>query len=366
MLSTNKLLHSLSTPTSTHGGASGNHLLCTPVTSIIRHFTVEVRIRRFAWSRLFGHILCNLAPGARRIFSQLPFTLHLPTMFSRASLQRSLKAIPSQRAFLNLNRRPRTMPSDFFSTGERFGITRRDDYFIRAFSSTPFKGPSYRSAQAVIWTIIGLNTLVFSAWTYAKSNNDRNMLMKLYQNFTLSKENFNAGRTWTLVTSAFSHNLLPHFAFNMFAFHALASIMSYIPGIGGLHIVAVGLGSAIVGSAAWLYDSQLKSQIKGGFLRAAAPTQVALGASGLVMGIGAAAACLRPFSPMQLMFIPVNIPLWIITLGYAAADTYFLHSASPVGHAAHLGGSVFGLVYYFAYLRRFGGVWNMITKGGRK
>lgn len=80
------------------------------------------------------------------------------------------------------------------------------------------------------------------------------------------------------------------------------------------------------------------------------------------MGVGAVATCLVPFAPMQIMFIPINIPLWVLTIVYAAVDTYYLHSTS-VGHAAHLGGSIFGVCYYFTFLKRFGGVWYMLGRG---
>lgn len=60
---------------------------------------------------------------------------------------------------------------------------------------------------------------------------------------------------------------------------------------------------------------------------------------------------------MTVMFVPVPVPLWVLTVMYAAVDTYFLDDArSLVGHSAHLGGTVFGAVFYVGFLRRFGGV----------
>ncbi len=84
------------------------------------------------------------------------------------------------------------------------------------------------------------------------------------------------------------------------------------------------------------------------------------------MGVGTAAACLLPFFPINIMFIPIGVPLWATMLLYVGVDTYFLRSTtSGIGHSAHLGGAVFGAVYYFAYLRRFGGVWSMIKRPPR-
>jgi membrane associated rhomboid family serine protease len=107
---------------------------------------------------------------------------------------------------------------------------------------------------------------------------------------------------------------------------------------------------------------------RGGWLNDRRVVQInwqALGASGAVMGMGSAAAFLSPFAPIAVMFIPM--PLWVATIGYVAADTYFLNSErSKVGHAAHLGGFVFGVAYYASCLRNYGGVWSLIRHGLRR
>ncbi|KAK5172804.1 uncharacterized protein LTR77_002924 [Saxophila tyrrhenica] len=222
---------------------------------------------------------------------------------------------------------------------------------------------SQRSATGAIWAIIGLNTLVFGAWQYAKATQDAGLVQKLQENFTISLQGWRQGRVWTALTSAFSHNWLPHFFFNMFAFYSFGSALAFIPGIGAAHIVPLCVGSALVGSASFLYDAYQRSppQKQGGRMSSYMPVETyrsGLGASGMVMGVGATAACLMPFLPTNIMFIPIAIPLWATTLLFVGVDTYFLHSNSPVGHSAHLGGAIFGAMYYFAYLRRFGGaIW---------
>jgi membrane associated rhomboid family serine protease len=186
-------------------------------------------------------------------------------------------------------------------------------------------------------------------------NKDRKLLQTLYENFTLSIANWQAGRSWTLLTSAFSHTALVHFFFNMFALSTFSTIIAAFPGIGAAHMLALCMGSGIAGSFAWLYE---KTSGPGGRQNAMARShQAALGASGMVMGAAAVATCLMPAAPMYIMFIPIPIPLWATTLLFAGVDAYFLHSErSPIGHSAHLGGGLFGAMFYVAFLRRFGGV----------
>lgn len=226
----------------------------------------------------------------------------------------------------------------------------------------------YQSVRTAVNTLIGLNIVVFGAWQYAIINKDSHLLHRLTQNFTISVNNFKEGRWWTLLTSAFSHQNLIHIAFNMIALNAFGSIMAIIPGVGAVHVISMCIGSAIAGSAAFLYQKSGQSasdpKLKDWSDNVTRMPQMVsgLGASGMVMGAGATAACLMPFAPMQIMFIPINIPLWVLTLGYAALDTYFLHSNSPIGHAAHLGGAIYGAAFYLAYLRNYGGVWPMARR----
>ncbi|TKA78389.1 hypothetical protein B0A55_04719 [Friedmanniomyces simplex] len=216
-------------------------------------------------------------------------------------------------------------------------------------------GNTRRSALSAAYLIIALNTGVFAGWQYAQMNRDQRLLRTLHENFTLSWQNLREGRQWTLLTSAFSHIAWWHFAFNMLTFSTFGTMLSWIPGIGAAHMLALSLGSGIAGSAAWLYQKQVSTKIWGSFGQGdGGVRKVALGASGMVMGAGAAAACLMPFAPISVMFIPM--PLWVATVGFAAVDTYFLHSGTTgIGHAAHLGGAFWGVAYYLCFLRGYGG-----------
>lgn len=128
-------------------------------------------------------------------------------------------------------------------------------------------------------------------------------------------------------------------------------------------VLVAALGAGWTGSIGFFTQQQAKiqrDQQTGDVMRLRQDrAQPALGASGAVMGLGALATCFAPKLPMQLMFIPIGIPLWVVTLGYAAIDMFYLDAQnSKVAHSGHLGGLLFGLMSYAVYFRRFGGIFG--------
>lgn len=226
----------------------------------------------------------------------------------------------------------------------------------------------FRSTKLMVNAIIGLNVAVFGAWFYADKFQDIQLQKLLMNNATVSWYNARAKRYWTLITSAFSHKDLMHIAFNMISFNAFASVLCIAGGVGvgPAHVVALTLGSAVVGSASWLYQKQPQGRDKRwgswGEHGLAATRQVGLGFSGVVMGVSSAATMLAPMLPMGFMFIPVPVPMFVLTGAYFAWDLFWLNSNDRIGRSAHLGGAVFGVVYYFAALRGYGGVVQMLSR----
>jgi membrane associated rhomboid family serine protease len=267
---------------------------------------------------------------------------------------RALRATPHlQRSFFTPHRRKMSSPSslvNFINTT------------IRSYQGTP--NPNYasyiresRSKNLLIWTCIGANTIVWLYWTAAttlRSNssstavrNAREAAEFLRQNFTLSVRNVREGRWWTTFTSAFSHVGFGHLVFNMIAFQQLGQILVYTPGFKAVrHFGALILGSALAGSAAFLSHEKT---MRLGVVREG------LGFSGVVSGVVTAAACMAPHQKMLLMGI-LPVPLWALGMGYIAYDTYMMEGDTSVGHDTHIGGAIFGGVFYMLTLRRFGGI----------
>lgn len=214
--------------------------------------------------------------------------------------------------------------------------------------------------------LIGANAAVFFTWLYADQYQDRRLRQRLMNNTTLSWFNWNANRYWTAITSAFSHQNLTHIVFNMMSFNAFASTLIYAGGmgIGAPHLLCLYLGSALAGSAAYLYMKQPKRDRRFGPNAQHLPStnSYGLGASGAVMGMAAAATCIAPFQRMGLLFLPFSAPAWVFTVGYVALDILWLGKNDRIGHDAHLGGAVFGAAYYLVALRSYGGVSMLVRR----
>lgn len=270
----------------------------------------------------------RLCLGCRPTFRALSFT-HCRPEFLNGRTRRPfrLQATP---AFLTMSK-PKSQP---FSS-----------------SRSPYQDGNGRRA---ILTCIGINTAVFFGWQYALPNtllgssSHRDLAVFMTSNFVTSLDRVRSGRVWTVVTNAFSQVGLGHFAANMISMYAFGSVLTFVPGIAARHIYALVLGAGAAGSLAFLAFEASKGRSRN--------SRGLIGASGAVMGLGAAASCLNPRATMLLYgFVPV--PLWGLMLGYFALDNYMIDSQhSRTASSAHIGGLVFGALYYALRLRRFGGI----------
>jgi membrane associated rhomboid family serine protease len=223
------------------------------------------------------------------------------------------------------------------------------------------------ATKRMVNTLVGINVGIFGLWVYADYIKDPKLQANLVQNATLSWANVRAKRYWTFVTSAFSHKDFNHILFNMISFNTFASVLCYAGGVGvGVpHICALTLGSAVAAGATWLYQKKPEGRDKRwgpwGEHGLAASRQ-ALGASGVVMAFSAVATCLAPMQRLFIFPFPIPIPMFVLTCGYFAMDLFYLNVDDSVGRSAHLGGAVFGVVYYLAALRGYGGIAHMLTR----
>ncbi|KAK1776116.1 hypothetical protein QBC45DRAFT_420405 [Copromyces sp. CBS 386.78] len=181
-------------------------------------------------------------------------------------------------------------------------------------------------------------------------------LQPLYRHFMVSLDNIAQGRWWTMLTSTVSHKDFSHLCKNMLAFIGVASI-GINRGLSNGKLFCVCLGSAVAGSVAHLWHSAHKAKRarqnrRLGVIR----TAPALGASGIVSGLSVAVAVVFPYETVHtgsgFLPIPLTIPLWTIPFGSFAYDLWMLgDESSRIGHAAHLGGAVFGGLYSLAAWR---------------
>ncbi len=71
-----------------------------------------------------------------------------------------------------------------------------------------------------------------------------------------------------------------------------------------------------------------------------------LGASGAVSAVVFASILWNPTVPLNIMFIPINIPAYIFGPLYLVAEFFMdRRGGTGIAHDAHIGGALFGIIY---------------------
>ncbi len=137
-----------------------------------------------------------------------------------------------------------------------------------------------------------------------------------------------------LLSAGFLHADLMHLVFNMLTLYFFGPVI--IQGFGNIGFLIIYFGSILLGNIFSLFIYQKQ------------PWYSAIGASGGVSGILFAAIAMTPGIGIYMFFIPIPIPGYIFGLVYFAYSVYMMlnpRQHDNIGHAAHLGGAFFGLVY---------------------
>lgn len=215
-----------------------------------------------------------------------------------------------------------------------------------AFQRAP-RAPS----STILFVLFGINAAVFGVWWYARDSATRFGDLRLYRfmmrNFTSGEPNLREGRWWTLLTACFSHQDMPHFAFNMLTFAFTAPALLPIIGAPQMLTLYIGAGlTASLTSLAWPYivDPILHGEQKS--LRRRRFT-MSLGASGSVYAILAAFAAMRP-NALFLLFYVVPVPARMCVAGILAYELYsasFPRQDNHIDSVGHVGGLLAGLVF---------------------
>lgn len=219
--------------------------------------------------------------------------------------------------------------------------------------------------MTAFWILFGLNCIPFGLWNYAKLKKDQNLMTKIWINTAVSAASIDSGRWYTLITCGFAHQNIFHFGFNMFTAYTMCRLLSLTP-ISGPAVMVVTLGSIVCGSGFFvIHKNAQAANSTNRLVQHTAYATSAIGASGGVLGLAALATCFFPRFPIYIMFIPIPIPLWLYTIGYAVIDTYYLDKSTGTAHAGHIGGTLFGTLAYALVLRRLApqhGVSGMLTR----
>lgn len=143
------------------------------------------------------------------------------------------------------------------------------------------------------------------------------------------------GEVWRLLTAVFLHGGLWHLFFNMFTLHWAGGRLEEMRGSRELVLFYL-----IGGVCANLF--YLLVQLAG-----LAPMHPAIGASGAVTAALVVFACFYPHAQLRIYFI-LPIPAWLAVLLFVGLDCMFGfgNMGGNIAYFVHIGGAVFGLLYY--------------------
>jgi len=136
---------------------------------------------------------------------------------------------------------------------------------------------------------------------------------------------------YRMVTSGFIHADPFHLFMNMLALFFLGPFLEYYSGTVGFLVVYF---ASLLGGSLWTWMEHHRDT-----------NYRALGASGAVSGITGAAAMWAPFAQIYVFFA-LPMPLIVFAICYIVWSAWASRSGirDGVGHAAHLGGTLMGIV----------------------
>lgn len=162
----------------------------------------------------------------------------------------------------------------------------------------------------------------------------------LADNLLVSWSLLTEGRVWVLLTSVFSHNLVFHFLVNMVVLLSFGPPTERL--MGSRAFLRFFLLAGVLASVAHATTSAFLLDQPG--LRA-------LGASGALAGVLMLFSLSFPKAKVLLFFV-IPLPAIVAALAFVAIDVWGLVAqigggTLPIGHGAHLGGGLVGVLYFF-------------------
>lgn len=186
---------------------------------------------------------------------------------------------------------------------------------------------SLATSEKIAYGTIFANLVVLVAW---RAPGLRPVMTKYF----LSQVSATKVALSPMVLSFFSHASPLHFAFNMYALFSFSGIATAL--LGPEQLIGLYISAGTVSSLASISHRLITKRFS-----------PSLGASGALLGVVAYVCVVRPESSLLLFFIPIAAGNAI--KGLLLLDTIGLVARwSFIDHAAHLGGSLFG-VWYATY-----------------
>jgi membrane associated rhomboid family serine protease len=139
-----------------------------------------------------------------------------------------------------------------------------------------------------------------------------------------------------LLTSGFVHVGWGHLFFNMLTLYFFGGAVE--GALGSLYFVLIYVISLVGGNLLAVYINRDN------------PSYRAVGASGAVSGIMFCHIALFKGTSLGFLILPLEFPAWLFGMGYLAYSIYGIRKKNDgIGHEAHLGGAIFGLIAAMAF-----------------
>jgi membrane associated rhomboid family serine protease len=187
---------------------------------------------------------------------------------------------------------------------------------------------------ATIWLIV-ITSVVF----FAQCITGHPLASPLVEIGCYSYPEIIAGQVWRLVTPLFLHSGLMHLFFNMLVLYWAGTLLEEI--YGAREFLAFYLIGGTFASCVNVLVTAL-----------GAPAAPGLGASGAVMATLVLFAFHFPWQRIYVWFI-MPVPVWVLVVVYALLDSLGAVGirGGNIGFVVHLGGALFGALYYQTGLR---------------
>lgn len=145
------------------------------------------------------------------------------------------------------------------------------------------------------------------------------------------REVLSEGRWVQVLSSGFLHGSIGHLFFNMLTLYFFGPSLERV--LGGPKFAVVYFGSLVAGSLFTILRHRNE------------PRYRAIGASGAVSGVLFGFVLFAPFADLMLILLPIPIPAVIFALLYVVVSIWGMERRiGNIGHAAHLGGAIGGVV----------------------
>eukprot|EP01084_Bolivina_argentea_P261923 442805_1 len=229
-------------------------------------------------------------------------------------------------------------------------IRRRDEserqnrirnYQQNQYNSSPMPNPNYvrsnpnrlTKSQKLIYSMIGINCAVYIGWQIYPQF--------MWKHFILSNTNIKSQRYHVLLTSDWSHQGLIHLVFNMYSLYNNGFSMLNKASIKKFLMLYIGAGIASsYATLLWNVKIRKKYNIS------------SLGASGSLMGLSIVLGLISLYPQWQLTStserdLKKKIRKFLVnTTGKDILFLLFLQAFSSQDHAGHLGGALFGWLFW--------------------